>query len=130
MLEQTAATGGDRLVVAGGETAEVAKLVVASTEPCGRIEALEAAHTSDATFDAAVILLKAIVQVGAGPVLHAPAERRTNGSRVGPMSIRGHAVRDRAGSGLCGPEECPGRSHVAVLAEHGVDESPMPVDRP
>lgn len=57
MLEQTAARGGDRLVVAGAQTAEVAKFVVASAEPHGRVEALEAAHTSDATLDAAVVLL-------------------------------------------------------------------------
>jgi hypothetical protein len=89
VLKQTAVAGGERLIVAGAQTAEVAKFVVASAEPRGRAEALEAAHTSDAAFDAAVVLLKATAQAGAGPVLRAPAERGADCSRVGSVSIRG-----------------------------------------
>ena len=59
-MKQTTAVGGNRLVVAGAEAEEVAELVMASTEPLGRAEALEAAHASDAAFDAAVVLLQAL----------------------------------------------------------------------
>ena len=55
------AIGGNMLVVAGAGAEEVAKLVIASAEALRRGEALEAAHTSDAAFDAAVILFQAIV---------------------------------------------------------------------
>src|SRR5215207_10030891 len=49
------------LVVVGVEAKEVAQLVVGSAEPLRRGEAPEAAHASDAAFDAAMILFQAIV---------------------------------------------------------------------
>ncbi len=60
-MEQAAAVGWDTLVVAGAGAEEVAELVVAPTEALGGGEALEAAHTSDAAFDAPVVLLETIV---------------------------------------------------------------------
>ncbi len=77
-MEQAAAAGGDMLVVAGSGAEEVAELVVASTEALGRGEALEAAHTSDAAFDAAVVLLETIVLVATG----AMATRRPSVVRI------------------------------------------------
>jgi hypothetical protein len=56
-VKQATAVGGDVLVVAGPEAKEVAEFVMASAEALRRTEALEAAHTSDAAFDAPVILL-------------------------------------------------------------------------
>ena len=56
-VKQATAAGGDGLVVAGAEAEEVAELVVASTEPLGGGEALEAAHTSCTPFHAPVVLL-------------------------------------------------------------------------
>ncbi len=64
-VEQATTAGRDMLVVAGAGAEGVAELVVASTEALGRRKALEAAHTSDAAFDAAVVLFQAIVFVGA-----------------------------------------------------------------
>ncbi len=65
-MKPATAGGGDVLVVAGAEAEEVAEFVVASTEPLRRREALEAAHASDAAFDAAVVLLQGTVNLGRG----------------------------------------------------------------
>jgi hypothetical protein len=60
-VEQAAAVGGDMLVVAGAGAEKVAELVIAPAVALGGGEALEAAHTSDPSFDAAVVLLETIV---------------------------------------------------------------------
>src|SRR5215213_3737028 len=129
-VKQATAAGGDMLVVAGAEAEEVAELVVASTEALGRGEALETPHTSCAPFHAAVVLLQSVVFVGAGPVRDPPAEHGADRPRVGAVPVRGDAVRGDAGDGPRRAEEGPGRRHAAVLAEHGVDEVAVAVDRP
>jgi hypothetical protein len=73
-MKQAAAIGGDMLVVAVAETKKGAELVISAAEPLGRGEALEASHTSDPAFDAAMILLQPIVPVCTGPMLHVPAK--------------------------------------------------------
>ena len=60
-MEQSAAVGGDVLVVAGAGAEKGAELVIASTEPLGGPEGLEAAHTSDPAFHAPMILLQPII---------------------------------------------------------------------
>ena len=67
-MEQAAAVGGDMLVVTGAGAEEVAELVVAPAEALGRGEALEAAHASDAAFDAAMVLFQAIVMGWPAPL--------------------------------------------------------------
>ena len=62
-VKETSAAGGNMLAVASAGAKVVAQFIVASTEPCGRAEALEAAHTSNATFDAAMILLQSVIPV-------------------------------------------------------------------
>src|SRR5919202_227145 len=128
-MEQSAAVGGNVLAVAGAEAEKGAELVIASTEPRGRSERLEAPHTSDPAFYAAVILLQPVVLVGAGSVRDMPAQRRTDRAWVGTVPVRGDAVRDDAGGRLGGAEERLGRRHVPVLAEHGVDQVAVAVDR-
>src|SRR5215217_8813482 len=96
-VKQATAVGGDGLVVAGARAEEVAELVVASTEPVRRHEALEPAHTSDPAFDAAVILLEPVVPVRAGPVHDPPAERAADRPRVGAVTVRGDARRGLPG---------------------------------
>jgi hypothetical protein len=59
-MKVTAAVGRDVLAVTGAGAEEVAELVMAATEALGGGEAVEAAHTSRAPFDAAVILLKPV----------------------------------------------------------------------
>ena len=60
-VKQATAVGGDGLVVAGAETEEIAKLVMAAAEALGGGEALEPAHASGAPFDAPVILLDGLI---------------------------------------------------------------------
>src|SRR5215212_608200 len=60
-MEQSAAVGGNVLAVAGAEAEKGAELVIASTEPRGGPEILEAPHTSDPAFHAAVVLLEPTV---------------------------------------------------------------------
>lgn len=128
-MEQSAAVGGNGLAVAGAEAEKGAELVIASTEPIGRPEILEAPHTSDPAFHAAVILLQPVVLVGAGSMRDMPAQRRADGAWVGTVPVRGDAIRDYAGGRLGGAEECLGRRHVPVLAEHGIDQVAVTVDR-
>ncbi len=78
-VEQATAVGGDMLAVTGSGPEEVAQLVVAATEALGGSEAPEAAHTSDAAFDAAVILFKAVVFVAIGAMGNPPAQRDLSG---------------------------------------------------
>jgi hypothetical protein len=54
-----------------------------SAEAVCRVKVLEAAHTTDATLNPAMILLQSIVQLGIRPVPCRFAERRANGSWVG-----------------------------------------------
>ena len=52
----------------GAGTQEVAEFIMLSAEAIRRVMILEAAHTSDASLDVAVILFEPIVQVGTRPV--------------------------------------------------------------
>ena len=75
-VKQATTAGRDMLVLAGPEAEEVAEFVVAAAEALRRGEAPEPAHASDPAFHAAVVLLQAVVFVGAGPVGDPAAERR------------------------------------------------------
>jgi hypothetical protein len=44
------------------------------------------------------------------------------------MAVRRHSVRPKAYRRLCRAEEGLGGLHVAVLAQHGVDQVSVPVD--
>src|SRR3954451_4820770 len=63
---EPAAIGGNVLVVAGVRAEEVAEFIVCATEPGGRSRAFEAPHGPVAAFDAPMILLQPVVQVGTG----------------------------------------------------------------
>src|SRR4051812_28503592 len=129
-MKQATTAGGDSLVAAAAKAEEVTKLVVAVTEALCRDEALEPAHTSGASFDAAVIPLKPVILICAGPVHHLPAEGRADRPWVGTVPIGGDAL---GGDASCSPgreEEGLGRGHVALLAQHGVEEIAVAVDRP
>src|SRR5580693_10465874 len=120
--------GGSLLMRAGAGTEEVTQFIVASTEPVGRSWAFETTHGLVSTFDATVILLQSIVEVAAGAVLHAFTQLRPDRARVAVVAIRGHPVRDNIGDGLGGLEERLGSRHVAVLAEHHVDQRTVSVN--
>ena len=91
---------------------------------------LEAAHTSDASFDPAMVLFKTIVQVDARSVTDVAAQCRADRARVRIMPVGCHPVRHKAGNRACRAEEPPSRFHVTGRAQHRVDEIPVAIDRP
>ena len=74
-MKQATAAGRDILVVAGARPEVIAKLVIAPTEPLSGSEALEAPHTSNTAFHAAMILFESVILIRAGAVDNAAAER-------------------------------------------------------
>ena len=60
-----AEAGGYDLVVTAARAKEVATFAMLATEAVGGVMALEAAHASDPALDAAMVLLEAVVEVGA-----------------------------------------------------------------
>jgi hypothetical protein len=48
----------------------MAEFTMLATEAVGRVVVLESPHTSDPSFDPAMVLFKAVIQVGAGSVSH------------------------------------------------------------
>ena len=114
--------GGDRLVVTASETEEISEFAVLAAEAVGGTVALEGAHASDPALDAAMVLFGAVVQVGAGAVPDRPG--------VGPVAVRRYPVRPEAYGRAGRAEEGLGGLHVAVLAQHRIDQVPVPVDRP
>ncbi len=109
---------------------EVAELIVAATEPLRRGEALEAPHTSDAPFNAPMILFRPVILICTGPVHDALPERAADRPRVRAVPVGGDLVGRHAGGGRGRAEEGLGRGYVAVLAQHGVDEVAVTVDSP
>ena len=77
MTEEATAPMGcwNVLVVTGSAAEEVAEFIVLSAEPVGRVMLLEAAHTSDPSFDPAMVLFKSIIQVDIRPVTDVAAQR-------------------------------------------------------
>src|SRR3954464_13376269 len=63
---ESAAIGGNMLMVAGARAEEAAQFIVCATEPSGGSGTFEAPHWSVAPFDAAVVLLQPIIQVSTG----------------------------------------------------------------
>jgi hypothetical protein len=70
MTEEATATAGcwNVLVVVGSAAEEVAEFIVRSAEPAGRVMLLEPTHTSNPSFDPAMVLFESIIQVDARPV--------------------------------------------------------------
>src|SRR5271163_1609235 len=118
-MEKVTASAGcwNVLVVTGSAPEEVAKFIILSAEAICRVMLLEAAHTSDASFDSAMVLFKPIIQIDARPVAHVAAKGRANCARVGVMPVGSHPVRHKAGNRPCRAEEPLGRSHVAGRAQ-------------
>jgi hypothetical protein len=95
--EAGAAKGsGDDLIVTATRAKKIAEFAVFSTEAPGGIMAFEASHTSDPALDAAMVLFKTIVQIGALPVPHGLARHDANRSGVGAMTVCRDPVRSKA----------------------------------
>ena len=65
---EAAEGSGDGLVVTETRAEEISELAVFAAEAVGGVAALETAHTSDPALDAAMVLLKPVVQVRLGAV--------------------------------------------------------------
>src|SRR4051812_8095565 len=115
-------------MVAGAGAEEVAQFIVSPAEPGGRSWALEAPHGPISAFDAAVILLQPVIQVGAGPVPHALAQLGADRPGVAVVAIGRDPVRCHPSHRFGRPKERLRGFHVAVLAEQHVDQVPVPVD--
>jgi hypothetical protein len=63
------------LVVTGPATKEVTEFTVLAAKPVSRVMLLEAAHTSDPSFDPAMVLLKSIIQIDVRPMADIATER-------------------------------------------------------
>jgi hypothetical protein len=109
-------------------TEEVTQLIVAATEFASRSWALEPAHRTVATFDAAMILLQPVVEILAVAVPHTCAQRRPDRAGIAVVPIRSDLIRRDAGDHLGGFEERLRGGHVAVLAEHHVDQRAGAID--
>jgi FkbM family methyltransferase len=131
--------GRNMLMGTGAGAEEVTQLIVASTEALSRSWALEPTHRLVAALDAAVILLQSVVEIAAGAMLHGFTQCRPDRAGIAVVAIRGHPVRGDVGDCLGGLEERFRGGHVAVFAEHHVDQraaavngaikiAPVPVD--
>jgi hypothetical protein len=84
------------LIAMRARAQDVAEFIMLSAKSLRRITILEAAHTSDASLDAAVILFEPIVQVGARPVQDPPTQDRPNCPWIGAVPVRRHPIRREA----------------------------------
>ena len=81
-------------------------------------------HRTVAAFDAAMILLQPVIEVLAVAVPHTGAQGRPDRPGVTVVPVRGNSVGCDTGNHLGQLEERLRGGHVAVLAEHHVDQRP------
>jgi len=120
---------GNMLAHAGPAAQEVSELVVAAAIPPRRSSTLQSKHRSTSALDAAVILLKLVVQIATCPTPHMAAELCPDCPGIGIVAVRGDPIRDYAGHRLCRSKEGPGGGKVAVLTQHHVDQGASAIDR-
>jgi hypothetical protein len=84
---------------------------------------------STSALDAAVILLKAIIQITVGPMPHRLAELHPDRPGIGVVAVCCHSVRGDAGDRLGRAKEGLCRGEVAMFAEHYVDQGAIAIDR-
>ena len=120
---------GNTLAHAGPAAQEVSELVVASATPPRRSSALQSKHRSTSALDAAVILLKSVVQIATCPMPHMAAEFCPDRPGIGIVAVRGDPIRGYAGHRLCRSKEGLGGGKVAVLTQHHVDQGASAIDR-
>src|ERR1700756_3223894 len=120
---------GNMLAHAGPATQEVSELIVAAAIPPRRSSALQSKHRSKSALDAAVILLKSVVQIATCPMPHMAAELCADGPGIGIVAVRGDPIRGYAGHRLCRSKEGLGGGKVAVLTQHHVNQGASAIDR-
>ena len=120
---------GNTLAHAGPTAQEVSELVVAAAIAPRRSSALQSKHRSTSAFDAAVILLKSVVQIAICPMPHMAAEFCPDCPGIGIVAIRGDPIRGYAGHRLCRSQEGLRSGKVAVLTQHHVNQGASAIDR-
>src|SRR5246500_4556931 len=120
---------GNTLAHAGPAGQEVSGVVVAAAISPRRSSALQSKHRSTSALDAAVILLKSVVQIATCPMPHMAAELGPDCPGIGIVAIGGDAIRGDAGHRLCRSKEGLGGGKVAVLTQHHVDQGASAIDR-
>src|SRR6202040_3870933 len=115
---------GNTLAHAGPAAQEGSELVVAAAIPPRRSSALQSKHRPTSALDAAVILLKSVVQIATCPMPHMAAEFGADCPGIGIVAVRGGASHR-----LCRSKEGLGGGEVAVLAQHHVDQGASAIDR-
>ena len=112
---------GNMLAHAGPAAQEVSELVVAAAIPPRPSSALQSKHRSTSALDAAVILLKSVVQIATCPMLHMFAELCPDCSGIGTVAVRGDRIRGLRRSRPLPIERRPGRrqgrgAHSAIAS--------------
>jgi hypothetical protein len=125
---EPAVIGGDWLIGWGARTEKVAHLVVGTTEGASRSWALEPAHRTAVAFDAAMILLQSIVEILGVAMLYTCTQDRPDRTRITVVLIHGGTSGRGAGGHPGRLEERLRGRHVAVLAEHHVDQRTGAID--
>ena len=75
-----------------------------------------------------MILFQAIIEVLAVTVLHTCPQGRSDRAWIAVVAIRRHPVGDNVGDGLSGLEERHCGRHIAMLAEHHIDQRAVAID--
>ena len=92
MVVEPAVFGGDLLIGSGAGTEEVTQLVVGETEVARRSGTLEPAHRTVSAFDAAMILLQAIVEILVVAMPNTFAQYCPNRPWIAVVPIRGDSI--------------------------------------
>src|SRR5215471_7431066 len=103
---------GNTLAHAGPTAQEVSELVVAAAIPPRRSSTLQSKHRSTSALDAAVILLKSIVQIATCTMPHMAAKLGPDCPGIGIVAVCGDPIRDYAGHRLCRSKEGLGGGKV------------------
>jgi hypothetical protein len=117
------------LAHAGPAAQEVSELVVATAIPPRRSSALQSKHRSTSALDAAVILLKSVVQIATCAMPHMATELGPDCPGTGIVAVRGDPIRGSASHRLCRSKEGLGGGTVAVLTQHHVNQGASAIDR-
>ena len=107
---------------------EVAQFVVASANSVPPTRAFQSQHRPTSAFDAAMVLLKSVVEIATRPMSHLPTELGPDRSGIGVMAVCRDPVRRDIGDRLGGSKECLGSGKIAVLAQHDIDRRAVAID--
>ena len=120
----------DHFAYGAARTEIVAQFVESTTKACRRFNCSKATHGIVPLFDATVILFQAIIEVFVRPMLYIAAHCLTYRSWIGRMSIRCHLLWSMAYhiNGLL--EKLLSCLHIPLLAQHGIHQIAILIDRP